>query len=255
MILYAAGVWPEETIQYPKRLYSFGNGGPWIWRLIDRLLTAVKEKPRVLIDSGAFTVWNSGGKIDLQEYIEFISETKRHYASRLRSLNFITLDVIGDTEGTRRNHERIARIHPDVLPVVTRGGTEDDAHWAFSMNDYIAVGGLVKTGAIHQNMVFKVAIQKWRETGEMPRVHLLGVSNLGVLLKYPAYSSDSTSYVAPRRFGRGLWTGGGIPRSTQFGERAKEIQNAEIRHYLRLFKKMERDHERVWCTRGICWEK
>ena len=254
MILYAAAIWPEETIRYPKRLYSFGNGGTGIWRSIDRLLVAVDEKPRVLIDSGAFTAWNSGKEISLEEYIEFIGETKSRYASRLRSLNFITLDVIGDQEKSWKNHERIIKHFPDVLPVVTRDATQKDIERALEA-DYLAIGGMVGSGAKHYIQVFKTAIERFRKTGTMKRIHMLGVTNPERLLKYPAYSSDSTSYVAPGRFGRGLWTGGSIPRSSQFGERAKEIRNAEIRHYLRLFEKMERDHERIWCARGICWEK
>ena len=62
-----------------------------------------KKDCNVLIDSGAFTTFTKGKKIDIYEYSDFIKSYTLKWKKKLKSVNFINLDVIGDAEKSWKN--------------------------------------------------------------------------------------------------------------------------------------------------------
>ena len=159
----------------------------------------------LFLDSGAFSAFTQGVTIDLKKYIAFIKEHESHLTV------YANLDVIGDPEGTWRNQQEMeaAGLHP--LPCYHYGENPRWLHrYLNSGHDYVALGGMAadKSGMALTNEKRSA----WLDTifGEhlcgsdgLPRVkvHGFGLTSLRLMLRYPWYSVDSTSWVMTGRMG------------------------------------------------------
>jgi len=155
------------------------------------------NKINLFLDSGAFSAKTQGVSIDIQEYIQFI---KQH--EHILEI-YANLDVIGSTEGTWQNQMIMEKAGLKPLPVFHYG---TDIKWLQRYlrkgYDYIALGGMVKT----PNLVSWLD-NLWKEylvdENGMPKlkVHGFGMTSLNLMLRYPWYSVDSTSWVVTGRLG------------------------------------------------------
>jgi hypothetical protein len=55
------------------------------------------EDVTLIIDSGAFSVWNAGGKVDVMEYLQFLKEFDKNHRSKFKEVFYVSLDVIPGT--------------------------------------------------------------------------------------------------------------------------------------------------------------
>ena len=163
-------------------------------------MTEVKNrKVELFLDSGAYSAWSQGKKISIDEYITFI---KKHedvidvYAN---------LDVITSAERTWRNQQHMEKAGLSPLPVYHFG---EDIKWLTNLLErkypYIGLGGMVPIST--QNLVhwlddlFKNYLTD--STGiPIVKVHGFGLTSLRLMLRYPWYSVDSTSWVLTGRMG------------------------------------------------------
>ena len=148
----------------------------------------------IFLDSGAFSAMTLGKDINIGEYCEFITLTGvRKYA---------VLDVIGDAQGTYENF-LFMRSEYDLspIPVFHMGGTEDELKRLLAYG-HVALGGLVKSSNIdnHVKKCWEIILK----SPSPPKVHGFGLTNIGMMKKYPWHSVDSSSYTGCRRFGRQL---------------------------------------------------
>jgi hypothetical protein len=90
---------------------------------------------RLMIDSGAFTAWTKGYKIDVDEYAEFLERWRGCWD------HAITLDVIGDGKASARNTRKLHERGLPVMPVFTRGDTLADFDAMVAEVGYVCVGG------------------------------------------------------------------------------------------------------------------
>ena len=95
------------------------------------------------LDSGAFPAWNSGRKIVLENYIQFLKDPP------LRIDRYFTLDVIGDTKATKVNYLKMLEAGLNPIPVFTRGASFDDIDFYYQTSDLISLGGLVGLRKVH----------------------------------------------------------------------------------------------------------
>lgn len=173
-----------------------------------------KKEPfvRLMLDSGAYSAWNSGAEIDIDEYISFIKKHEHLLES------YINLDVIPGKRGKTR----------------TAADTEAAAQASYDNWWYMKDQGLSPIPVFHQGERF-VWLDKYRKDGckyvsigiqqdmMLPshvkfldkvftvltdeagrpkiRVHGLGVTSLYLLLRYPWYSVDSTSWAMTGAYG------------------------------------------------------
>lgn len=169
-----------------------------------------------MLDSGAFTVWSKGMKIDINDYIDFCkSHPKISY--------YVCLDVIPGTIQNRKvtkemkeqaakqsfaNYMRMCSKLPQekVLPVWHRG---ENTSWIDRYMEegcrYIGFGGLVGGGGGKEIPIesgFKVL-----ENYEGVRVHGFGLTSIRLMTMFPWHSVDSTSWIKQGAYG-GVW----IPR-------------------------------------------
>jgi hypothetical protein len=223
--------------------------------------TTVDIRPRVIIDSGAFTAFTTGKVIDPKVYAEWALDFELRWRPKMRSLHLMNLDVIGDQNGTWRNQKILENLGMNPLPIVTRGAEKQHLERALLGYDYIALGGLVPLASQPKQLrawldyCFAVIVGHSKKTGAMPKIHLLGITTDWVLKRYPCFSSDSSAWVSCLRFGGGRAAGlKKIPRYKE-SDAAMAATLHVLRAEIKRFKKMELEATNLWASRGIVFSE
>jgi hypothetical protein len=217
-------------------------------------------RPRVIIDSGAFTAFTTGKTINPKDYATWSLDFQKRWEHKMKSLSFMNLDVIGNQDDSWKNQSILESLGMKPIPIITFGCDKKHLIRALDNYDYIALGGLVP----HSRN--KIKLQKWldycfniimgryKETGVMPRIHLLGITTDWVLKRYPCYSSDSSSWVACLRFGGG--TAAGLDKIPRYKESDAALSATihTLRSEVVKYKKMETEATNLWKSRGIIWD-
>lgn len=160
----------------------------------------MKKEISLFLDSGAYSAMTQGVSIDIDEYISFIKKNKKYIDV------YACLDVIGDPKQTYKNQLYMESKGLKPLIAFHRG---EDYKWLqkyIDKYDYVALGGLAGKGDSVQNLqrhldkCFEMICDP--KTG-MPKlkIHGFGVTSVRILVRYPWYSVDSTSWVLSGRFG------------------------------------------------------
>lgn len=147
---------------------------------------------KVFLDSGAFSAFSLGVEVDINAYAEFV---KSHQDIILMAS---VLDAIGDPEGTYRNQQTLERLGAEVLPCFHYGEPLDLCEHYISNYPYITIGGMVP---IPNSKLEYWLDEIWSKvlTGKdgvsRGKVHGFGLTSRKLMLKYPWYSCDSSSWV------------------------------------------------------------
>lgn len=172
---------------------------PYFCKPIFRKLTERRSEVELIIDSGAFSAWNTGRVITLDEYCRFLESIES-----LRPFWAVQLDVFGDPDASWRNFEIMQRRGFTTMPVFTRGESMERLEEMYAATDYIMFGGIV-IGGKNKNYV------KWflnRNHGR--RCHWLGFVNMDFIKCYRPTSVDSSSWFYAARSGKmALYKGAG----------------------------------------------
>lgn len=155
------------------------------------LLTKDPDSFRLIIDSGAFTAWNTGKQISLDNYAKFLKTIPSHWEYKS-----VQLDVFGNPEQTYINYLKMMDMgFNEIMPVFTRGDSLERLEEFYSYTNYIMFGGIV-VGGENKNYV------KWFcEMNKGRKAHWLGFVNLPFMKHYKPYSVDSSSWTRGARFG------------------------------------------------------
>lgn len=153
----------------------------------------------IFLDSGAFSALTQGIEIDIQEYIDFIKKYEKHLEV------YAVLDVIGDPKATFANQIIMERAGLHPLPCFHHG---EDISWLKKYldrgHDYIALGGMVP---VPNKDLFSwldwLFSDQLTDPSGMPtvKVHGFGMTSFDLMLRYPWYSVDSTSWIITGRNG------------------------------------------------------
>lgn len=159
--------------------------------LVRKLESWDHSKFRLIVDSGAFTAWNTGKTILMDDYCRFLDSIRN-----LRPFNAVQLDVFGNPEKTYENFLHMMERKYDVMPVFTRGDTLERLNEFYEKTDYIMFGGIV-TGGKNKNYV------KWFLNNNQGRkCHWLGFVNMPFIKTFRPESVDSSSWCGTGRFGQ-----------------------------------------------------
>jgi len=183
----------ELNSLWTKRLWSY------YWLIKDSGKMTTQKKVDLFLDSGAFSAWSQKQPIDIQEYIAFIKEHEKvidHYAN---------LDVIGDAAGTWENQMIMEEAGVSPLPTFHYG---EDIKWLERYlrkgYDYLCLGGMVPISTKDLKFWLDDLFSNYLcdEKG-MPKmkIHGFGLTSLPLMMRYPWYSVDSTSWVVTDRMG------------------------------------------------------
>ena len=157
------------------------------------------KKVELFLDSGAFSAWSQDKEIKIQDYINFIKEHENVIDV------YANLDVIGDAKATWKNQQVMEEAGLTPLPVFHY---REDEKWLKRYlakdYDYISLGGMVPistTGLIPWlNKLFDKFLTDKKGMPKI-KVHGFGLTSLPLMLRYPWYSVDSTSWVITGRMG------------------------------------------------------
>lgn len=205
MQLYQAGIY-TSNFNRAGRVYSrLDETEKWMRNSVEHHLesyhyihrpSAVKkirdENIKVFLDSGAFSAFTQGVEIDIGEYCDYIHENQDII------LFPSVLDAIGDAEGTWRNQEEMERRGVNPLPCFHYGEPLDLLRHYVGRYEYITIGGMVPIST-PQLKIWLDAI--WRDIlcDELGRprikVHGFGLTSLPLMMRYPWYSVDSSTWV------------------------------------------------------------
>ncbi|MFD2328814.1 hypothetical protein ACFSR7_06075 [Cohnella sp. GCM10020058] len=152
---------------------------------------------KVLLDSGAYTVWQAArrGKqvdpIELEQYAEFILRNQQIL------YGYFNLDVIGDAEGSRRNAEYLRRqgLHPIEVWHIGNSVRELD-RMVKAEQPIVAVGGSVGLSEKKRARIFRWVFRLFPDQN----FHFLGGSSK-LLQAFPWFSADSTGWTVGRKYG------------------------------------------------------
>jgi hypothetical protein len=143
----------------------------------------------LFIDSGAFSAFSLGSKIDIDVYIEFCRNTDANY--------YAVLDVIGNPEGTLTN--QLYMESKGVSPVPCFHYGEDFKYLDYYCKNYefVAIGGLVP--------INKSAKERWLDMvfSKYPnhKFHGFGLTSAELVTRYPWFSVDSSSWLSGGKTG------------------------------------------------------
>lgn len=152
---------------------------------------------KILLDSGAFTLWKAAQKgkqvdpIAVEDYAAFIEEHKDLLYA------WFNLDVIGDVAASKANAEYLKARNLAPIEVWHIQNSLDDLQQL--VNDdhaVIAIGGSVGTSEKEREAVFT----KVFESFPYQNFHFLGGSSK-LLYKFNWFSADSTGWLAGRKYG------------------------------------------------------
>lgn len=157
-----------------------------------------KEDYSLIVDSGAFSAYNSGKVVHLDEYCGFIDS--------ISDLNFhhVQLDVVFNEEKTIENFKIMRDRGYDCCPVFTRGSDIKYFEKLLADDEYVFVGG-VQSGDNYRGFAKRLL-----EISKGQRVHYLAFVKPDFLNHYKPYSVDSSTWANSIRFGRvNMYAGGG----------------------------------------------
>tara|TARA_R110002096_G_scaffold424274_1_gene632067 strand:+ start:611 stop:1504 length:894 start_codon:yes stop_codon:yes gene_type:complete len=155
---------------------------------------------RLIIDSGAFTAWNTNKPIIFNDYCKFLKNIPKNWEYKA-----VQLDVFGNPEGTFINYNKMLDLgFKDIMPVFTRGDTTQRLEQYYENTDYIMFGGIV-IGGKNKNYI------KWfHNVNKKRKSHWLGFNNTEFIKYYKPESVDSSTWNNGQRFGRlDLYKGNG----------------------------------------------
>lgn len=153
---------------------------------------------KVMLDSGAFTVWKrrESGKdvqeIEVRDYAEFVLQHQDVIHS------FITLDVVGDSAATAANDAYLRSLGISPVPVFPAMG---DLHELGKLieadHDFIAIGATVGMNEAAKRALFEQIFEAFPEG----RFHWLGGSS-SLIVEFPWFSADSSTWLSGRKYGK-----------------------------------------------------
>lgn len=151
-----------------------------------------RDGAKVFLDSGAFSAFTQGVKIDLPGYCRYIQRNQDLI------LCASVLDGIGDPLLTWQNQLEMEKHGVSPLPCFHYGEDERYLEWYLERYPYITIGGMV--GKNEEQLLLwldRIWSKYLTDSQGLPRlkVHGFGLTRVKLMQRYPWYSVDSSSWV------------------------------------------------------------
>ena len=241
----------RENVSWFLESYHYIHKGKYVERMR-------RDKVRIFLDSGAFSAFSLGAVIDIAAYAEFVKEHQD--IIEMASV----LDAIGDAEGTYKNQVELERRGAEVLPCFHYGEPWDICEYYVRNYEYITIGGMVP--------IPNAKLEPWldelwdrvltdKDGYARTKVHGFGQTSGKLMLKYPWYSVDSSSWIQMAAHGNiilpELFTSIAVsersPNRKQFGahydtmpEESKAYIRALLEFYGLTLEEVREGHRSRW---------
>jgi len=163
-----------------------------------------KDKRKVFLDSGAFSAFTKGVKVDLPAYCDYIKRNPDIIETVDGDLLASVLDGIGDPLKTWQNQQHMESLGVRPLPCFHYGEDERYLEMYVKNYEYITIGGMVPISTPQLYLWLDRIWDKYLTDGAgNPRikVHGFGLTTVPLMTRYPWYSVDSSSWVQIARTG------------------------------------------------------
>jgi hypothetical protein len=164
----------------------------------------LKAKIPVMLDSGAFSVLNSGAHIDIDDHIKWVKYWKNRNKTSTLLLN-ISLDVIGNQEATIKNYKYQISKGAIVVPTIHYPTNPKEIDSLLDTpSGWVSLGGLVRffSKSHLDNVTSWSAAILSRAHKKNIKVHALGAIVPEIHWALPLDSCDSTYWLSGSRFGQ-----------------------------------------------------
>ena len=250
-----------------------------------RLLDEYRPK-NFILDSGAFSVWANGSTIDIDDYVRFCKELKEVLPKEI-NLTIVNLDVLPGKFGERptdmerdesasRGWDNMLKLESLGLKVIHVFHQHEDFSWLEKLkkhSDYIGISPANDVSMIEKHNWLNQVFSNLKVNETKIKTHGFAVTSHTQLYKYPFYSVDSSSWVAPARFGRiPVFTDDLKIKSFQYKNKDGVLEYWDyIKHIgiqdlsgddwrirtsiaIKSYQNLEKIATRVWASRGIVFE-
>lgn len=210
----------------PNRLVSFA----YPTHLNEWLELTGDMKGNVIIDSGAFSAWNRGQNIDLDEYIAYCHEGISACEKANKKVRVVCLDVIPGKKGESANlgkkigSERVLKRNKDLIDKAAQQGFNnmmrmkesgitpihvfhqgEDWKWLDKMleeTDYIGISPANDLSSNARNNWMRTVFNYLYKEGADVKTHGFAVNSYSILKDLPWESCDAASWVLVAAYGR-----------------------------------------------------
>jgi hypothetical protein len=207
--IYLAGYYngksSEYTIgpeDYPWVLESYHYIGNQ--RFVDLIRADAPRK--IFLDSGAFSAFSKGANIVIDEYADFINRNQDIVAFSA-NLDDLARDKEQAAKNSAANLKTLESLVPKGMYVVPVFHCRENTKWLKALVDkyeFIALGGMVPESSAFLRVWLD---ELWGDLLTKPngeprlKVHGFGLTAFDLMMRYPWFSVDSTSWVLTGRFG------------------------------------------------------
>lgn len=175
----------------------------YVWK--DKYVKGMREDgAKIFLDSGAFSAYTLGAKIDLPTYVDYIKRNMDIFRVEDGVLMVAVLDGIGDPLETYRNQLTMEALGVKPMPCFHAGEDERYLEWYIQNYDYISLGGMVGSSTKQLMLWLDRVWDKYLVDGAgKPRlkVHGFGITSIPIMERYPWWSCDSSSWIQAGSFG------------------------------------------------------
>ena len=239
----------------------------------------------VWMDSGAFTVWNTGGNFTVEDHIKRVDEFWKKYKDKFKDVYFISLDVIPGKPGitpTQKQRDESAKKTLENYLESKKSGVIPEHLWLVTLhqhedpqlileyqkhNDYLCISPA--------NDQSNDGRSEWLDKvyaliDPKIKTHGLAVTGEVMVERYPWYSVDSISWKLPRMYGqlfyKDFWqkkTAEKINNKTTQEQlnflNLKELyfsnytDKEKLKFQIEYFLNLESDITELWKNRGVIW--
>jgi len=155
--------------------------------------------PEVFADSGAFSAFSEGTRIDVAEYGDWLNKNKGSLFA------YANLDVKGATKSTidegLRNQAYLESQGLNPLPVFHGGEPPSVLEDFIKDYPYIALGGIAGE-PLSTDLTMRFLIDCFVRAGKRTVFHGFGIASWPLLLAFPFYSVDTSSWGSGFRWGK-----------------------------------------------------
>lgn len=157
------------------------------------LKRAIEKCNKIIVDNGAFTLWRKGGKIDWNEYYDWLHP-------QLKEIEFYFIpDVIDGTEEENDNliADYFINGREKGVPIWHINESFERLDRLINSFDYIAIGSAgeyseLGTRKWHKRMNEAMKVLCNKDGYPKVKIHMLRCLNPDIFIHYPFYSGDST---------------------------------------------------------------
>lgn len=163
-----------------------------------------RDGHKVFLDSGAFSMWSLGAKVDIAAYCDYIKRNDDIIRKEDGVLMASVMDAIGDAEGTLKNQNAMETMGVRPLPCFHFGEDPKYLEYYIANYEYITLGGMVAQESWQLKLWLDEIWDKYlTDSSGRPkvRVHGFGLTSPELMRRYPWFSVDSSSWVQQAKVG------------------------------------------------------